>query len=111
MMQRSSPKRSSPRRRRRRRKARASGFLSAHGPSRRSGGLGIFRPVFGRTVHGLADYAHNRNNNMEGPMVDKFEDHCWQDVIPADDLAIYATFGRETFVGSPAALVAIDLYE
>ena len=44
-------------------------------------------------------------------MVDKFEDHCWQDVIPADDLAIYATFARDTFVGSPAALVAIDLYE
>ena len=44
-------------------------------------------------------------------MVDKFEDHCWQDVIPAADLDIYATFKRETYVGSPAALVAIDLYE
>jgi nicotinamidase-related amidase len=44
-------------------------------------------------------------------MIDKFEDHCWQDVIPAGDLDIYATFRRETFVGAPAALVAIDLYE
>jgi maleamate amidohydrolase len=44
-------------------------------------------------------------------MVDKFENHCWQDVIPAGDLAIYGAFSRETFVGAPAALVAIDLYE
>jgi maleamate amidohydrolase len=44
-------------------------------------------------------------------MVEKFEDHCWQDVIPADDLAIYGPFTRETYVGAPAALVAIDLYE
>jgi nicotinamidase-related amidase len=44
-------------------------------------------------------------------MIDPFEDHCWQDVVPAEDLAIYAAFRRETFVGSPAALVAIDLYE
>jgi len=44
-------------------------------------------------------------------MIDKFEDHCWQDVIPAGDLEIYATFQRDTFVGSPAALVAVDLYE
>jgi maleamate amidohydrolase len=44
-------------------------------------------------------------------MVDKFEDHCWRDVIPPGDFAIYATYGRETFVGAPAALVAIDLYE
>jgi len=44
-------------------------------------------------------------------MVDQFEDHCWQDVVPAEDLAIYATYRRETFVGAPAALLAIDLYE
>jgi nicotinamidase-related amidase len=47
----------------------------------------------------------------EGLMVDKFEDHCWQDVVPPGDLDIYATFRRDTFVGAPAALVAIDLYE
>lgn len=44
-------------------------------------------------------------------MVDKFEDHCWQDVVPAEDFEIYATYRRETFIGAPAALVAIDLYE
>jgi nicotinamidase-related amidase len=44
-------------------------------------------------------------------MIDKFEDHCWQDIVPAADLEIYATYRRETFVGAPAALVAIDLYE
>ncbi len=44
-------------------------------------------------------------------MVDQFEDHCWQDLVPAEDIAIYATYRRETFVGAPAALLAIDLYE
>lgn len=44
-------------------------------------------------------------------MIDKFEDHCWQDIVPADDIEIYKTYRRETFVGTPAALVAIDLYE
>ena len=44
-------------------------------------------------------------------MTDKFEDHCWQDVIPPDDVAIYSTFRRDTYVGFPAALVAVDLYE
>lgn len=44
-------------------------------------------------------------------MADKFEDHCWRDAIPADDLAIYASFRRETHIDAPAALVAVDLYE
>ena len=44
-------------------------------------------------------------------MVEKFEDHCWQDVIPAGDIRIYGTFSRETYVGAPAALVAVDLYD
>ncbi len=44
-------------------------------------------------------------------MVEKFEDHCWQDVVPAEDMAIYATYRREMFLGTPAALLAVDLYE
>ncbi len=44
-------------------------------------------------------------------MVEKFEDHCWQDVVPALDFEVYATYRRETFIGAPAALIAIDLYE
>ena len=44
-------------------------------------------------------------------MVDAFEDHCWKDVIPAEDLVTYASYKRDTYVGGPAALVAIDLYE
>ena len=44
-------------------------------------------------------------------MTDDFEDHCWKDVIPASDLAVYATYNRETYIGAPAALVAVDLYE
>jgi len=42
-----------------------------------------------------------------------FEDHCWQDTIPADELEIYRTFfGREIRgVGPRPALIAIDLYK
>jgi len=42
--------------------------------------------------------------------IDKFEDHCWKDVIPADDLKLYAPYARETFVGPNVAFLAIDLY-
>jgi maleamate amidohydrolase len=42
--------------------------------------------------------------------IDKFEDHCWKDVIPADDMKLYAPYARETFVGPGAAFLAIDLY-
>jgi maleamate amidohydrolase len=44
-------------------------------------------------------------------MADAFEEHCWQDVVPAETLAVYRQYRRETFIGGPAALVAIDLYE
>ena len=42
--------------------------------------------------------------------IDKFEDHCWQDVVPAADLKLYSSYARETFVGPSPALLAIDLY-
>ena len=42
--------------------------------------------------------------------MDKFEDHCWKDVIPADDLKLYAPYARETYVGPDVAFLAIDLY-
>jgi len=41
---------------------------------------------------------------------DRFEDHCWKDVMPADDIRLYAPYARETFVGPSAAFLAIDLY-
>src|SRR3954466_6252062 len=44
-------------------------------------------------------------------MTSRFEDHCWQDLIPADVLDIYAHYEREVFVGPAPALLAIDLYE
>jgi nicotinamidase-related amidase len=44
-------------------------------------------------------------------MVHPFEDHCWQDVVPADILELYTPYRRETFVGKRPALLAIDLYE
>jgi maleamate amidohydrolase len=42
--------------------------------------------------------------------IEKFEDHCWQDVVPAADLKLYSCYARETFVGPRPALLAIDLY-
>jgi nicotinamidase-related amidase len=44
-------------------------------------------------------------------MTDRFEDHCWQDIIPSDVLDIYQHYKRETFIGPKPALLAIDLYE
>src|SRR4051812_48035911 len=42
--------------------------------------------------------------------IEKFEDHCWQDVVPAADLKLYSCYARETFVGPSSALLAVDLY-
>ena len=43
--------------------------------------------------------------------IDKFNDHCWRDVIPEADLELYSGWRRETFVGARPALLAIDLYD
>src|SRR5260370_22580972 len=43
--------------------------------------------------------------------IDKFNDHCWKDVVPEADLTLYAAWRRETFVGPQPALLAIDLYD
>src|SRR6201989_3089228 len=43
--------------------------------------------------------------------IDKFNEHCWKDVIPQADLELYAGWRRETFVGPRPALLAIDLYD
>ena len=43
--------------------------------------------------------------------VDKFNDHCWKDVVPEADMKLYAGWRRETFVGPRPALLAIDLYD
>jgi maleamate amidohydrolase len=43
--------------------------------------------------------------------IDKFNDHCWKDVVPESDLRLYAGWRRETFVGPRPALLAIDLYD
>src|SRR5579871_2372269 len=40
-----------------------------------------------------------------------FEDHCWKDIVSADDLEVYSSYRRKTFVGPSPALLAIDLYE
>jgi maleamate amidohydrolase len=41
--------------------------------------------------------------------IDKFEEHCWKDVVSAADMRLYAPHARETFVGPCAALLAVDL--
>jgi nicotinamidase-related amidase len=43
--------------------------------------------------------------------IEKFNDHCWKDVIPESDLKLYAGWRRETFIGPRPALLAIDLYD
>ena len=43
--------------------------------------------------------------------IEKFNDHCWKDVIPEADLLLYSGWRRETFVGQRPALLAIDLYD
>ena len=43
-------------------------------------------------------------------MTQDFEDHCWKDVIPPEDLATYRTFQRTLKVGPRPGLLAIDLY-
>jgi maleamate amidohydrolase len=43
--------------------------------------------------------------------IEKFNDHCWKDVVPEADLKIYSGWRRETFVGPRPALLAIDLYD
>src|SRR5262245_24784557 len=43
--------------------------------------------------------------------IEKFNDHCWNDVIPQADLELYSGWRRETFVGPRPALLAIDLYD
>ena len=43
--------------------------------------------------------------------IEKFNDHCWKDVIPEADLRLYSGWRRETFVGPRPALLAIDLYD
>jgi nicotinamidase-related amidase len=42
--------------------------------------------------------------------IDKFEDHCWKDVVPESDMRIYAPYARDTVVGSHPALLCVDLY-
>lgn len=43
--------------------------------------------------------------------IDKFNEHCWTDVVPESDRKLYAGWRRETFVGPRPALLAIDLYD
>jgi nicotinamidase-related amidase len=42
--------------------------------------------------------------------IEDFEDHCWKDVVPAEDMKLYSPYARKTFVGPDVALLAIDLY-
>jgi maleamate amidohydrolase len=48
---------------------------------------------------------------MANHQADAFEDHCWQDLIPADVLDLYKHYKRDLYIGPSAALLVIDLYE
>jgi maleamate amidohydrolase len=52
--------------------------------------------------------AHSRKNQMAS--LEQFEDHCWNDIMPAADLKLYSCYARTTHVGPRPALLAIDLY-
>ena len=43
-------------------------------------------------------------------MQDRFEDHCWQDIVSKDILKVYEPYRREVYVGDRPALLVIDLY-
>ena len=43
-------------------------------------------------------------------MIDEFENHCWQDIMPPELLQLAVRSKRKTFVGPSPALLAIDLY-
>src|SRR5205085_6980233 len=62
-----------------------------------------------------SDYHRTRRGKMrrENSMasIEQFNDHCWKDVIPENDLRLYSGWRRETFVGPRPALLAIDLYD
>jgi maleamate amidohydrolase len=40
----------------------------------------------------------------------EFENHCWKDLLTAEDLKLYSHYARETFVGPAPALLLIDFY-
>jgi maleamate amidohydrolase len=44
-------------------------------------------------------------------VTEDFEDHCWKDVFPHEDLETYGCYRREVSIGPVPALLAIDLYE
>ena len=35
---------------------------------------------------------------------ERFEDHCWKDVVPPEDIKLYETYVRETYIGPNAAV-------
>ncbi len=44
------------------------------------------------------------------PHIPDFEDHCWRDVVPPEDIEVYRPYRREVRVGRRPALLAVDLY-
>jgi len=43
-------------------------------------------------------------------MTDRFEDHCWKDIVDPKILDIYSSYKRKTYIGPKPVLLAIDLY-
>ena len=43
-------------------------------------------------------------------MIDRFEDHCWKDIVDPEILDIYRPYKRKTCIGKKPVLLAVDLY-
>src|SRR6476660_1865107 len=52
----------------------------------------------------------SRTRGLHMASIDQFEDHCWKDAVPEEDMRIYAPYARETAVRPYPALLCIDLY-
>lgn len=44
-------------------------------------------------------------------MLDRFEDHCWKDVIDEETLGIYSAYRRELRIGERPAVLVVDAYK
>ena len=47
---------------------------------------------------------------MDVSLEDKFEDHCWRDVIGAEALEVYRPYVREVGIKGKPAILSIDLF-
>jgi len=49
-------------------------------------------------------------SSIEKKSIEKFEDHCWKDILTPDLVEIYKNYVRDTYIGKKPALLVVDLY-